>query len=195
MRSEGLEERDEDQDEPALERLLRREIRKLEGAVALRRAAARRGLAREASQPLGPDPAWPELEGLLPAPFGTAAEWMEERLEFLRAVLGALAGANSRERSYFWLGAASAFLEAVPKGSEGLREILEYLGPREEHYRQVAQLTGGEDDPTRVREEPWDASAGLVPRRLLRGAWLLAELRELLEEQCEALRRLEDGEA
>jgi hypothetical protein len=194
MRSEESAEQAGDPVEPALERLLRREIRKIEGALALRRAAARRGLAREAAQPLLPDPAWPELDGLLPAPLGTAAEWMEERLAFLRFVAEALAGAGSRERAYLWLGAACSFLGAVPQGGAGVRAILERLGPAEEHYREVARTTGGAEDPTRRREEPWDASAGLVPRRMLRGAWLLAELRELLEEQGEALLRLEEGE-
>ncbi|MBL8901019.1 MAG: hypothetical protein JNM84_25545 [Planctomycetes bacterium] len=175
-----------------LARLLAREIRKLESALALRRAAERRGLARERESQLVLDPAWPELDGLLPAPAGTASEWMEERLGFLRGALATWARASSAERAYFWLGAACGFAGAVPASSAALGTLIERAEAAEEHFREIARWTDGDDDESRRHQEPWDGSGGLVPPRELRGERLLGEARELWEEQRAAFELLEE---
>ncbi|MBK9383571.1 MAG: hypothetical protein IPN34_01930 [Planctomycetes bacterium] len=179
-------------EDSALGRLLEREIRKLESGLALRRAAERRGLARDGAVPLVLDPAWPELDGLLPAPSGTAPEWMAERLGFLRGALSAWSHANAVERAYLWLGAACGFVGAVPMSSAALGRVLERAGAAEEHFRELALWTDGDDDESRRHLEPWDGSGGLVPPRELRGERLLGEARELWEEQRAALEILEE---
>jgi hypothetical protein len=179
----------------ALERLLQREIQKLASALALRRAAERRGLGRDRGAQGIPDPAWPDLDGLVRAPVGSTTEWIEERLAFVREAERLLRHAGPRERAFFWLGASSGFTGAPPRGIEALRGVLALLQDAAAHYREVARVTGGDEDATRRREEPWDASLGLVPRRTLRGERLLEEARELLEEQCAALELLGESAA
>jgi hypothetical protein len=179
-------------EDSALGRLLVREIRKLEAGLALRRAAERRGLAREGAVPLVLDPAWPELDGLLPAPAGTAAEWMEERLGFLHGALSAWARAGADQRAYFWLGAACGFAGAIPASSAAIAKVLERVEAAEEHFRELARWTDGDDDESRRHLEPWDGSGGLVPPRELRGERLLGEARELWEEQRAAMELLEE---
>lgn len=177
--------------ESALLRLFARERRKLETALALRQAAERRRGSRGGMPDSFPDPAQSTYEGLVPAEEAPLMEWIAERLQFLNLAERSLQGASVRELSFFWLGAACQFLDAAPYDSGGLQGLAERMRVAAEHYAEVARATGGEDDESRRREEPWDASSGTVPRRQLRGVHILAEAEELLAEQREAIERLE----
>lgn len=181
-----------DQDGSALFRLLAREVRKLEQQLVITEGLERK-LEREGSAlPDITDPSVDDLDGLARARADRPQAWIEERLEFLRFVERSLHGASTRERGYFWLGACAPFLRPVARVGPSLREEEARL---ENALRYYEELDRGDEQSAdaRLREEPWDGSAGLAPRRHMRAAWILREALDLLAEQEDDVGSLDGG--